>query len=162
MKHMEQAITGAILPVLVLALFAAVIADPVPAGAFFKNKFQKLTPRDGNLYIPVKDISDGKAHYYKVKSDKGVMVEFFVVKSHDGVIRAAVDACDVCYRSGKGYVQEGSLMVCTNCGMRFASDRINEVKGGCNPAPLDRQVTGKSLVISMNQINANAWLCKYK
>lgn len=159
---MKQTIAKGFLPVLVLVLSAAIIAGPVPANAFFGSKFQKLTPRDANLYIPVKDISDGKAHYYKVKSDKGVMVKFFVVKSHDDVIRAAVDACDVCYRSGKGYVQEGSVMVCTNCGMRFASDRINEVKGGCNPTPLERRVNGENLIISMDQINANAWLCKFK
>jgi uncharacterized membrane protein len=90
------------------------------------------------------------------------MVTFFVVKSPDGVIRAAVDACDVCYRSGKGYVQEGGTMVCTNCGMRFATDRINEVKGGCNPAPLARTVNNDQLLIAMSEINASAWLCEFK
>ena len=114
------------------------------------------------VILPLADISDGKAHFYKVESDKGQMVEFFVLKSSDGVFRAAVDACDVCYRSGKGYVQEGDTMVCSNCGMRFASDRINEVKGGCNPAPLNRRVENKTLVISMVDINANAWLCQFK
>jgi uncharacterized membrane protein len=112
--------------------------------------------------LPLKEISDGKAHYYRVKSDKGIMVTFFVVKSPDGVIRAAVDACDVCYRSGKGYVQEGGTMVCTNCGMRFATDRINEVKGGCNPAPLARTVNNDQLLIAMSEINASAWLCEFK
>ena len=112
--------------------------------------------------IPVKTMSDGKAHYFKVKADDGIMVEFFLVQSADGVVRAAVDACDVCYRSGKGYVQEGNFMVCTNCGMRFAADRINEVKGGCNPAPLKREIRGDHLVISMQEINANAGYCKFK
>ncbi|MBW1797764.1 MAG: DUF2318 domain-containing protein, partial [Deltaproteobacteria bacterium] len=67
-----------------------------------------------------------------------------------------------CYRSGKGYVQEGDFMVCTNCGRKFASTRINEVKGGCNPAPLKRKINGKDLVIEMKDINANSWYCKYK
>lgn len=132
------------------------------AQAFFGGKFKALKPENGNLRIPAKDLSDGKARYFKVRSEKGIMVKFFVVQSHDGVIRAAVDACDICYRSGKGYRQDGDVMVCANCGMRFATDRINEVKGGCNPAPLNRQVQGDILLISMEQINTNAWYCEFK
>jgi uncharacterized membrane protein len=130
--------------------------------AFLGGKFKSLKPEEGNLYIPINKVSDGKAHYFKAKSDDGTVVEFFLVKSSDGVIRAAIDSCDVCYRSGKGYVQEGNVMVCTNCGRRFATDRINDVKGGCNPAPLKRVVKGTNLLISMQDINANAWYCKYK
>ena len=132
------------------------------AHAWFGGKFKKLTPENEQISIPLDKISDGQAHYFTTQSEKGVGVQFFVVKSHDGVIRAAVDACDVCYRAGKGYVQEGNVMVCTNCGMRFATDRINEVKGGCNPAPLTRTIEGGNLVISMVDINANAWLCEFK
>lgn len=134
----------------------------MPAYALFGNKFKLLKPDNGNLYIPVKDINDGKAHYFKAKSDNDITVEFFIVKSPDGIIRAAIDACDVCYKSGKGYIQEGNFMICTNCGRRFATDRINEVKGGCNPAPLLRTIDKDNLVIAMKDINANAWYCKYK
>ncbi len=130
--------------------------------ALFGGKFKTLKPRNGNVYIPAKDVSDGKAHYFKTKADNGQIVDFFLVQSGDGVIRAAVDSCDVCYRSGKGYVQDGDLMVCTNCGRRFATDRINQAKGGCNPAPLKRVVEGENLVISMEDINANSWYCKFK
>ncbi len=132
------------------------------AYALFGGKFKKMKPKDGSVYIPIKDVNDGKAHYFKTKADDGQMVDFFLVKSGDGVVRAAIDSCDVCYRSGKGYIQDGDVMVCTNCGRRFATDRINEVKGGCNPAPLKRTVDGDNLVISMDDINANAWYCKFK
>ena len=90
------------------------------------------------------------------------MVTYFVLKSSDGVIRAAIDACDVCYRAGKGYTQEGDYMVCENCGQRFASTRINVVKGGCNPAPLNRVVKGSNLIIKIADINQNSWYCQYK
>ena len=143
-------------------LCAGLVMAAVPGHAFFGGKFKKLTPENGRLTIPLSQVNDGKAHYFKAKADDGIMVEFFVVKSSDGVIRAAVDSCDICYRSGKGYVQEGNVMVCTNCGMKFSTDRINEVKGGCNPAPLNRVVDGKHLVIAMTDINANSWYCKYK
>ena len=136
------------------------------ASAFTINPFggstPVLEPDNGELKIPLSKVSDSKAHHFKVKADDGTMVTFFVLESRDGVIRAAIDACDVCYRAGKGYYQDGDFMVCENCGMRFASTRINVVKGGCNPAPLDRTVQGDNLVISMNDINANKWYMEYR
>jgi len=121
-----------------------------------------ITPNNGKLEIPVTGISDGKAHHFQVKSDDGTMVTFFVLKSADGVLRAAIDACDVCYRSGLGYYQEGDNMVCKNCGQKFASNKINVIKGGCNPAPLNRTVDGDKLVIQMRDINMNSWYMKYR
>lgn len=121
-----------------------------------------LKPVAGQVQIPLAKVSDGKAHHFKVKADDGTMVTFFVLKSKDGVIRAAIDACDVCYKAGKGYYQEGDFMVCENCGQKFAASRINVVKGGCNPAPLNRVVKGDKLVIEMKDINANTWYMKYR
>ena len=132
------------------------------AWALFGPRIDMLTPENDVLKISLSDIDDGQAHYFKVTADSGTLVTFFTLKSRDGVIRAAIDACDVCYRSGKGYVQDGDFMVCTNCGQRFASSRINVVKGGCNPAPLNRRVDGKHLLISMADINKNAWYCEFK
>jgi uncharacterized membrane protein len=121
-----------------------------------------ITPTNGQLEIPVAGINDGKAHHFQVKADDGTMVTFFVLKSADGVIRAAIDACDVCYRSGLGYYQEGDKMVCKNCGQKFASNKINVIKGGCNPAPLNRTVVGDKLVINMKDIDMNSWYMKYR
>ncbi len=133
------------------------------ASAFFWNTgVVELSPVKGQIAIPIKDISDGKSHHYKVRATDGLMVTFFVLKSSDGIIRAAVDACDVCYRSGKGYVQDGDFMVCTNCGQRFASTKINVIKGGCNPAPLERSVVKDQLVITMAEIDRNSWYMQYR
>ena len=121
-----------------------------------------LNPTNGQLEIPVAGINDGKAHHFQVKASDGNMVTFFVLKSADGVIRAAIDACDVCYRSGLGYYQDGDFMVCKNCGQRFASNKINVIKGGCNPAPLNREVVGDKLVIQMRDVDMNSWYMKYR
>ena len=81
-----------------------------------------------------------------------ITIRYFVLKSSDGVIRAAFDACDVCWPAGKGYFQQGDHMVCRNCGRKFASVLVNEVQGGCNPAPLRRSIDGENLVLEFADI----------
>jgi uncharacterized membrane protein len=104
------------------------------------------------ITYPVERFQDGKARHFTYDAGHGVIIKYFIVKSSDDVIRAAFDACDVCWPAGKGYYQKGDFMVCRNCGRRFASVRVNEVKGGCNPAPLDREVRGDKLVIQVKDI----------
>ena len=43
-------------------------------------------------------------------------------------------------------------MVCNNCGLTFASIKVNEVRGGCNPSPLTRTVKGNKVVIKVSDI----------
>lgn len=153
--------------IVVLLIMLVSVGLAISSASAFKVPFvggnaKQISPQDGMLQVPIKDISDGKAHFFKVKADDGVMVTFFTLKSRDGVIRAAIDACDVCYKAGKGYVQSGDFMICENCGQRFASNKINVLKGGCNPAPLNRVVKGENLVISMKDITVNSWYCRYK
>ncbi|MFZ5585333.1 MAG: Fe-S-containing protein [Thermodesulfobacteriota bacterium] len=107
---------------------------------------------DGVLTHNLADFADGKAKHFSYQAPDGITVKYFVIKSSDGVVRAAFDACDVCWRAGKGYSQSGDYMVCNNCGRRFASVQVNEVKGGCNPAPLARTVQGDKLVIKVSDI----------
>ena len=85
-----------------------------------------------------------------------------MIKSADGVIRAAFDACDVCWPAGKGYYQEGDVMVCRNCGRKFASNLVNEVQGGCNPAPLKRKVENGMLVLHPDDIRSGAGYFNFK
>lgn len=147
--------------VVVAVLMSVMLVGTAMAG-LWGDKVPTLVPTKGRLEIPVASINDGKAHHFKVQAGDGLMVTFFVLKSNDGVIRSAIDACDVCYRAGKGYEQSGDEMVCLNCGMRFASAKINEVKGGCNPAPLARTIEGDKVVIAMADIDQNSWYCKFK
>ena len=147
---------------ILLLLIAVVLSGCSGSSSSASKSGGPVTPVNGKLEIPVAGISDGKAHHYQVKADDGTMVTFFVLKSADGILRAAIDACDVCYRSGLGYYQEGDNMVCKNCGQKFASNKINVIKGGCNPAPLNRTVEGDKLVIQMRDINMNSWYMKYR
>jgi uncharacterized membrane protein len=146
----------AVLIGLVAVLIVAAVAGWFFLGQGVSDGIASVKSENGMVMLKVSDIDDGKAHYFKFATPKGP-ISFFVVKSVDGVMRAAFDACDVCYREMKGYRQEGDSMVCNNCDMRFRTDLINEVKGGCNPAPLARRVDGDKLAISEADILKGGW-----
>ncbi len=111
------------------------------------------TAEDGHITYAVSLFDDGKARHFDF-SDAGsnTSIKYFILKSADGVIRAAFDACDVCWPEGKGYVQDGTAMICRNCNRRFESVMVNEVQGGCNPAPLNRTIRGNQVVIRVDDL----------
>jgi len=95
--------------------------------------------------------NDKKAKYYQYQHGK-ILIKYFILKSQDGQIRAAFDACDVCWPEGKGYAQDSDEMICRNCGQRFPSNKINIVKGGCNPSPLNITVQNGMVIIKTSEI----------
>jgi len=101
---------------------------------------------------PEKTFANGKAQHFTYKTGEGLTIRYFIIRSSDGVIRAAFDACDVCWPENKGYFQKGDFMVCKNCGKQFPSARINEVRGGCNPAPLERKVENGNVILQVTDI----------
>jgi hypothetical protein len=115
------------------------------------DPFPLIVAVDGAVRLPLATFDDYRAHYYTYMHE-GRPIEFFVLKSKDGVVRAAFNACDVCYLSKRGYTQDGDYVVCNNCGQRFPADEINDVHGGCNPSPLGRVVEGDTLVILVADI----------
>jgi len=108
-------------------------------------------PESRDIRIPLADLG-GTAKFFDYKLSDNRPVRFFVIKSSDGVYRAALDACDTCYHAKKGYHQEGDDMICNNCGLHFHSAKINEVHGGCNPIGLPRTIEGNQLVIKASEL----------
>ena len=111
------------------------------------------TPESRDIRISLSDLS-GTAKFFDYKLSNNKPVRFFVIKSSDGVYRAALDACDTCYHAKKGYHQEGDDMICNNCGLHFHSAKINEVHGGCNPIGLPRTIEGNELVIKAGELES--------
>jgi uncharacterized membrane protein len=110
-------------------------------------------PDSRDIKISLSDLgSTAKFFDYKLSDNKPI--RFFVIKSSDGVYRAALDACDTCYHAKKGYHQEGDDMICNNCGLHFHSAQINEVHGGCNPVGLPRTIEGNQLVIKASELES--------
>jgi len=94
-------------------------------------------------------------------------MEVLALKAKDRTIRTALNTCQVCYASGKGYyVQEGDVLVCQNCGNRFTADMVGKSKGGCNPVPISdaRKVDdGTNIKIDKNYLDKNkAYFSEWK
>lgn len=122
-----------------------------PASAALPASAEVSADAGGDVVIPVSQLG-GKASFFEYQTAAGKDVRFFVMKSSDGVYRAALDSCDVCFAGKKGYRQDGDDMVCQKCGNRFPSVGINEVHGGCNPVALTRKVEGDKLVIKAGDL----------
>ena len=135
-------IIGASITFLAIAILAA---GRLPASA---GVTATAVTASADLDVPAATFDDGLAHFYRYVTAAGREVRFFVMKSRDGKVRAALDACAVCYADKRGYHQSGETMVCNKCSKAFPSDAINDVTGGCNPVPLDRTVSGDRVVVA--------------
>jgi hypothetical protein len=142
-------------PVAAAAPAASAAAEPVRAATSGHAPYAQVVADNGVVQLAAATFDDYQAHYYTYMHD-GEPIEFFVLKSNDGVVRAAFNACDVCFESHRGYSQSGDEMVCNNCGRRFPADQINVLQGGCNPSPLKRALEGDTLVIRAEDIVAGA------
>lgn len=101
-----------------------------------KNRAEAV--KDSDIIIPTSDISE-TARFYPAEIN-GTNLEVMAVKAPDGSIRTAFNTCQVCYSSGRGYyIQEGDVLVCQNCGNRFAMDDVEVTRGGCNPVPITEE-----------------------
>jgi uncharacterized membrane protein len=105
---------------------------------------------DRDLVIPVSEITEN-ATFYPVDIE-GTRIEVLAVKAPDGTIRTAFNTCQVCYASGRGfYKQQGTVLVCQNCGNRFRMSQVEIRAGGCNPVPIpaaNKTVTDTTITIS--------------
>jgi uncharacterized membrane protein len=134
----------------------ALLVGAVSVFAFSLGKYEKVKVSGGFASIPVAKLDDGKAHFYKFE-DGGKEITFFAAKAADGSIKTAFDACDSCYKSKKGYEQQGDKMNCKNCNQKFAINRLGpNATGGCNPGYLPHQVKGSNISITANDLKDGA------
>ena len=134
----------------------ALLAGAVSVFAFSLGKYEKVKENSGVITLPAAKVADGKARFYKYV-DGGKEIAFFAVKSADGSVKTAFDACDACYKSKKGYEQQGDKMNCKNCNQKFAINRLGpNATGGCNPGYLPHQLNGNTISIKVNDLKGGA------
>ena len=107
---------------------------------------------EGQIRLALADLGDGQAKFYEHPAADGRTIRFFALRGRDGVYRAALDACEICYHAKKGYYQRGDQMVCRQCGNSYAPALIDESPGGCHPMALPRSVEGGHLVVAAADI----------
>lgn len=147
--HTKQ-VVWAVMAVVVL------LAASVSVFAFSLGKYEKVAVSSGVVTIPVAKLADGKAHFYKF-DDGAKEIAFFAVKAADGSVKTAFDACDACYKSKKGYEQQGDKMNCKNCNQKFAINRLGpNATGGCNPGFLPHQLSGNTISIKADDLKNGA------
>ncbi len=140
--------------VVVTAIICLIAAATVYAFSF--GKYEKVKANGDVVAISASKLDDGKAHFYKFV-DGGKEINFFAIKAQDNSIKVAFDACDACYKSKKGYEQQGDKMNCKNCNMKFAISRLGpNATGGCNPGYLPHQFKGNNVSINLNDLKGGA------
>jgi uncharacterized membrane protein len=145
MKNPRRAFILVFIPVFALALSGM-------TSVFGQQNAVKPAIADRDLVIPVSEITENAA-FYPVDIE-GTRLEVLAVKAPDGTIRTAFNTCQVCYASGRGYYkQQGTVLVCQNCGNRFRMSQVGLRSGGCNPVPIsaaDKTVTEADITIPRN------------
>jgi uncharacterized membrane protein len=136
-----------------ILLFASV----VPAGAFLDlfSGMQDVKADNGVVSLDTSTMAAGQSRHYRYREGNAA-IRFFVVKDGQGVVRAALDACEVCWRGDKGYRLQDGSMLCVNCGQRFPLHRIGQIRGGCNPHPLAFTMDGQTFAVTTAELMAGA------
>ena len=100
-----------------------------------------------DVRLPAKQFDDGQARFYRYITRGSREVRFFVIKTPDGIVHAAFDSCELCYRQRRGYRQVGKTMVCHSCRRVFPLSSIGVFKGDCNPSPVEGTVESAQVVV---------------
>ncbi|MCF8020595.1 MAG: DUF2318 domain-containing protein [Vallitaleaceae bacterium] len=134
--------SGLIVILLVVALTLGTSKDPAPEVL--------VSNTAGELIIDKADITK-TASFYPYESN-GTYMEIIAVRANDDTVRTALNTCQVCYNSGRGYYEQlGNVLICNNCGNQFTIDQIELIKGGCNPVPIvDDMKTENDTTIAIN------------
>jgi len=93
----------------ILALSGMLVSLSATQGAAAANPAAEVV-------YPVKDFQNGDARFYSYPAGDGVTIKYFVLKSSDGVIWAAFDACAVCFQAGKATPKRGISWSATTAG----------------------------------------------
>ncbi len=134
---------------------AQAVSSPLRDSSARLAQARAVTSEGGAVRIPLAAIEDGTAHFFAYTAG-GKTITFFLMKSADGIIRTAFDACTACNHAKLGYRQEGDHVVCNNCGMGFKPADIGKVTGGCNPIPIGKTVDGQTIVLKAKDLEEGA------
>jgi len=109
---------------------------------------------NGQVSIPLQQIYDGDLHRYQAK-ENGVEIRFWLYQKPDGKIASVLDACEIC--GAVGFYKKGTSVICKNCAAPINPQSVG-MPGGCNPIPLQAEVTPDAVIIREVDIAARSRL----
>ena len=138
---------------LTILLAAVIFASPAEASFWnvFGRAMEDVAARDGNIIIDISTLSKMSSRHYRYQ-EGGQVIKFFVVRDGQGVVRAALDACRVCWKAGRGYTLADGAMTCRQCGQIFPLNRIGLATGGCDPLSFRFKTENDALIISTQEL----------
>ena len=95
------------------------------------------------------DIRASPEHRNSSANVDGTPQSFMVIRKADGNWIAAIDGCMICGRHG--YRQEGSNVICRNCGAVIPISTLGQV-GGCNPIAVPSHLESGELVVQASDL----------
>lgn len=131
----------------VLVIAFVVVCVRSMSGSELTLAAAETMPSGTDVALPMSTFADGRARFYRYVTAAGRETRFFVLKSADGEVRAALDACDFCFRQRRGFRQVGDHLICNNCGRTISAQHVSVSKGDCNPVPLERTIDGDRVIV---------------
>lgn len=145
-----------------LAMLASVVlAFWMTGGPSERGNAKEIEIEGDHLKVSIFNVERGSSRQFQYRVADGTTVRFMIVKTRQGTVGAALDACEVCWREGKGYVEDGGHMICKNCGRRFPLEAIGRQGGGCNPHPLRHELMGEKVIIPIQDLKEGAMYFKH-
>jgi high-affinity iron transporter len=112
----------------------------------------EVTFANGQVAIPLQQLYDGDLHRFEAK-ENGVEIRFWLYQKPDGKIASVLDACEIC--GAMGFYKRQNGVVCKNCASPVNPQSIG-MPGGCNPIPLQAQITADAVIIREADIAAHS------
>lgn len=102
------------------------------------------------LEVSLASLPLGKARHFEYSMKQGP-IRFFVVRTSESLVHAAIDECEIC-DNRLGYAQSDSWMICRDCGDGVPVDHVGKYSSGCNPINLHSTVQGENVVIAVESL----------
>ena len=106
-----------------------------------------VAAESGAVRLPLAEVADGGVHFFTFQH-AGRNVNFLVRTDGQGALHTHLDACYSCYRYRRGFVVEGSDLLCIACRYTYPiAEEVWDFQGACAPIPFRSTVDGTSLII---------------
>jgi uncharacterized membrane protein len=99
------------------------------------------------ISIDSNSLKKGDVQFFAYISRSGDKIRFLLARDSTGKIKAAFDACKLCYIYRKGYYFSHGDLVCRYCGNRYTLEAMESGAASCAPIMLPFQMNGQVVTI---------------